>query len=296
MKSLPAAPALAVMLAVLFGAALDSAIKHLGATNGALMLSFGRYVAGSIFAAGVYALTDRRRIDADMLRFHAGRSVLIVISSTTFFYALTVMPLVEVITIGFLAPLIVPFTAFLILRERPSRESLAAALVGFAGVLVAVSGPPDAHAHPQRAMGVAAALVSVLTYAVSLTLLRVRAGKDGAPLTTLFANVLPALMLAGPALALHPVPPIVEWPWFGFAGAMGAMLWMLMAWAYARAPAANLAPLEYTALIWSAALGWILFAEVPRPQALAGGLIIAAACIGLAWTQQRAARRRASAL
>jgi drug/metabolite transporter (DMT)-like permease len=58
----------------------------------------------------------------------------------------------------------------------------------------------------------------------------------------------------------------------------------------------DLAPLEYTALIWSAALGWILFAEVPRPQALAGGLIIAAACIGLAWTQQRAARRPASAL
>jgi len=286
MSRLSAAPALAVALAVLFGALLDSTIKHLGATNGALMLSFGRYVAGSIFAACVYAATDRRRIDAGMVRFHAGRAVLIVISSTLFFYALTVMPLVEVITIGFLAPLIIPFMAFAILRERPSRASLTAAAVGFAGVLVAVSGPADPHAHPDRMAGVAAALVSVLTYAISLTLLRVRAGRDGAPLTTLFANVLPALLLAGPALALHPAPPIFEWPWFGFAGAMGAMLWMLMAWAYARAPAANLAPIEYSALIWSAALGWILFAETPRPQALAGGLIIAAACIWLAWTQR----------
>lgn len=288
LRAAPAAPMIAVSIAVALGAMLDATIKHLGTEIPALMIAFGRFFAGTFAAGAIFLFAGARRITATQWRFHAGRGVIIVVSATTFFYALTLMPLVEAIVIGFLAPLLVPFVAWLLLKERPGRDSLVAALAGFAGAALAMSGAPHADAaYPDRALGVIAALVAVVAYAVQLVLLRQRAGEDGPALTTLLANVFPALYLAVPALALHAPPPLAVWPWFAVLGMIGAGLWLFMAWGYARAPAATLAPLEYTALIWSAALGFFLFDETPRPETIAGGVVIAAACVWLAWRRQK---------
>jgi S-adenosylmethionine uptake transporter len=47
-----------------------------------------------------------------------------------------------------------------------------------------------------------------------------------------------------------------------------------MAHAYARAEAARLAPLEYTALIWAALLGYAFFGEMPTIATVAGAAFI----------------------
>lgn len=287
-RTAPAAPMVAVTIAVALGAMLDATIKHLGTDVPALMIAFGRFFAGTFAAGAIFLIAGARRITATQLRFHAARGLVIVVSATTFFYALTVMPLVEAIVIGFLAPLLVPFVAWLLLKERPGKDSLMAAIAGFAGAALAMTGaPPSAEAFPDRGLGVIAALVAVVAYAIQLVLLRQRAGEDGPALTTLLANLFPALYLAIPALALHAAPPLETVPWFALLGAIGAGLWLLMAWGYARAPAASLAPLEYTALIWSAAFGLVLFDETPRPETIAGGLVIAGACMWLAWRRQK---------
>jgi drug/metabolite transporter (DMT)-like permease len=54
---------------------------------------------------------------------------------------------------------------------------------------------------------------------------------------------------------------------------------ILMVTAYAKAPAARLAPLEYTALIWAALIGFGVFNEVPTWATLAGGALIVAAAV-----------------
>jgi drug/metabolite transporter (DMT)-like permease len=54
---------------------------------------------------------------------------------------------------------------------------------------------------------------------------------------------------------------------------------LLLAWAYARAEAQHLAPVEYTAFIWAAILGFIVFAEPVRPLTVAGAAMIVAACL-----------------
>ena len=296
LRQAPAAPTLAVALAVALGATLDAVIKHLGGSIHPVMIAFGRFAFGTLVAIGFYLATSARRIHWDQARFHAGRGLVIVVSATTFFYALSVMPLVEAITIGFLAPLIVPGMAWILLRERPPATSLPAALLGFVGVIIAIAGAPvDDAAYPDRLWGALAAFVAVIAYALQLTLLRMRAGIDGPAITTLFANLFPALYLAIPALLVAPIPPLETAPLFLVLGFLGAGLWTLMAWAYARAPAAALAPLEYSALIWSAALGFAFFDEVPRLQTIIGGIVIAGACLWLAWDEQRRARLAAAA-
>ena len=54
---------------------------------------------------------------------------------------------------------------------------------------------------------------------------------------------------------------------------------MLLSWAYARAEAQYLAPVEYTAFIWAATFGVLIFAEPVRPLTVFGAAMIVLACL-----------------
>ena len=54
---------------------------------------------------------------------------------------------------------------------------------------------------------------------------------------------------------------------------------LLLSWAYARAEASYLAATEYTAFLWAALFGWLIFDEPLSPFTLAGAAMIVAGCI-----------------
>ena len=53
---------------------------------------------------------------------------------------------------------------------------------------------------------------------------------------------------------------------------------MLFAWAYARAEAQALVPLEYSGFLWASLFGWLMFGESLRLPVMLGALLIVAAC------------------
>jgi S-adenosylmethionine uptake transporter len=212
-------------------------------------------------------------------RAHAIRGVVISVSAVTFFWSLTVLPLVEVIVISFLAPLMMPFTARLMLGERIRPRNVAAGFLGFSGVVVASLGAPAETASDIRMLGTAAVLVAAVAYSVSMTMLRGRAGKDGPEIVGLLAALIPGAIVAGPAIFTGAAPPPGDLPAFALLGLFAAGGMYCLAKAYAGAETQVLAPLEYTALLWAAAIGWLLFAEPVRPQVWVGAIVIIAACL-----------------
>ena len=55
---------------------------------------------------------------------------------------------------------------------------------------------------------------------------------------------------------------------------------LLLSWAYARAEAQILIPVEYTAFVWAAFFGWLFFAEpVTWPVLLGTALIVGGSLI-----------------
>lgn len=258
---------------------MDGVIKHLIATNEALVVVFGRYLIATLFAGAIWLRAGRPALTADVWRAHAVRGVVISVSAVTFFWSLSVLPIVEVIVISFVAPLMIPFVARLALGERIEPRNVVAGAAGFGGVLLASLGAPPEAVSDRRMLGVAAVLIAAVTYAVSMTLLRGRAGKDGTEIVGLMAALIPGCIVAGPTLATGEWPPAGDLPAFLLLGAFATGGMYFLARAYAGAQAQVLAPLEYTALIWSAAIGWFLFAEPVRLQVWVGAVIIIAACI-----------------
>ena len=111
-------PAAVLVLAIMAGACMDATIKYLSQTNPVLLVAFGRYLFGAIFSFGIYWQAGRPAISAEMWRAHGVRGFLIAACAVTFFWALSVLPLAEAVTLSFIYPLLAPFVASLLLKER----------------------------------------------------------------------------------------------------------------------------------------------------------------------------------
>ena len=171
---------------------MDAAIKFLSQTNHVLLVAFGRYLFGALFSFAIYWRGGRPPISAEMWRAHGLRGFVIAICAVTFFWALSVLPLAEAVTLSFIYPLMAPFVARVVLKERVRPQSVICALVGFAGVIVAMQGAPSEAESPQHDLGVAAVLVSAFFFSIAMVLLRERAQKDGAEIVGLMTSLVPA--------------------------------------------------------------------------------------------------------
>ena len=264
--------------------ALDASVKHLTLVYPLLLVVFGRYATGTVIALLVWWQQGRRPFTRAMVRAHLLRGVLIAVTASLFFFAITRLTLAEAITLSFTAPLMIPPLAQLCLGERMKGPVLAAGLLGFAGVLVTVQGAPAFSG--ERGPALAAILTASLTYALAAIVMRARAAADGSTLLTLSGAAIPMLLLV-PFAVGEPLPAPTSWPWFFAAGLFGNLGIQLLARAYAKVEAQVLGILEFTALPWAAMFGWLLFGEAVRPQVWAGAAIIAGACLWAARSDRR---------
>ena len=100
---------------------------------------------------------------------------------------------------------------------------------------------------------------------------------------TVSAALLLALPVVGTAL-----PPALQWPWLILAAALSTFSMLLLSWAYARAEASYLAATEYTAFLWAALFGWLVFGEHLSGFTLAGAGLIVTGCLLAARSPQAA--------
>jgi S-adenosylmethionine uptake transporter len=63
------------------------------------------------------------------------------------------------------------------------------------------------------------------------------------------------------------------------AAVLGLFSMAMLSWAYARAEASTLIPVEYTAFIWAGLFGWIVFDETVTLTTLAGTALIVVGCL-----------------
>jgi S-adenosylmethionine uptake transporter len=259
---------------------MDGFIKAMSDRLPTAQVAFLRFTFGSIFALVLVAVLRPGWPSPEVVRAHAMRSLLIVTTATSFFYALAKLPLAETIALSFISPLFVALFGALLLGERIDARVLLALAGGFAGMLLIAGGSLGAGPRSSEAMlGFAAILVSAVTYALSIVLLRQRAQRD--PMVTIlsFQNIGPALLLAAPAAATWVTPTWQELATFLGIGALAVTGHVMLISAFARAEAARLAPLHYWTLLWGVLIGFLAFGEVPTLTMLAGALLIVVATL-----------------
>lgn len=262
---------------------MDAIIKGLAARYPTFEIAFLRFAFGSLWSTLLLFVVRPGWPSKETVQAHLSRSILVVITASCFFFALGRLPLAETVALSFLSPVLMVVFGGFFLNERLDRSIVIALVAGVAGMLLIVGWRLGATTYQPGALaGVAAILVSTVTYALNIVVLRRRAQRDPALTIVWFQSTAPAVMLVIPAIAVWTPPDLADLATFAFVGGLGVAGHYLLAMAFARAEAARLAPLHYSTLVWGVLFGYLIFAEVPTAATLAGATLIAAG----AWIAQ----------
>ncbi len=277
--------ALALLCAALAAASfisMDGVIKLLSPRFDALQLSFFRFAGGSVFAIALWLYKRSPLPDRSAWRLHIVRSALLLCSLLAYFFALTQLPLVQAVTISYLAPIFVAVLAIPVLKERPAGSIWIALAAGLSGVLISVlpemranlSGAPDTHL-----LGMVSAAAAAVSFAGVMLLARRQSGIDSIWTILLVQSVLPLLLLAVPALWRWQPTRTSDIALILLTGGLGTLGLLCLTYAFTRLEASRVAPLEYSGLVWATLLGYLLFGELPTPTTLASAALIVSGCL-----------------
>jgi drug/metabolite transporter (DMT)-like permease len=258
---------------------MDAVMKHLALALGAYNALLWRTMAGAIFGGLVFVAMRSPWPARHVLRIHLIRGSVGTLMAILFFWGLARVPLAQGVALAFVAPLIALYLAAIILEERIERRAVAASALGFAGVLVILTSQARAELGSEALRGSIVILCSAALYAWNIILMRQQA-QVARPVEIAFftsAIMTSGFLIAAPFLAV--APPVVELPAIAGAALLAFASLILLSWAYARAEAQYLAPVEYTAFIWAATFGLLVFGEPVRPLTIAGAGMIVVGCI-----------------
>lgn len=286
-------PILAALVGIALYSAMDAVMKSASIAIGAYSAYLLRCAIGFAIIAPVWWWRGGKMPERAVLRVHLIRGVVVAFMGWTFFASLVRLPLAEAIAISFVAPLIALYLSAILLGEQIERRAVMAALLGLGGVIVIVGDRLGSRTMTEEAAtGLALIGVSALLYAWNLVLQRQQALVAGPAEVSTFQNgVVTLVLLAG-------APFLMVWPegraWFeigaGAVLAVGAALFF--AWAYARAQAQQLVPIEYTGFLWASLFGWLYFGEGVSGATIVGALLIVIGC----WIATRRRRPEQTAL
>jgi drug/metabolite transporter (DMT)-like permease len=269
--------------------AMTSLIKLLGSDYDAALQTFYRSAAGLVILLPMILKDVKgafRTTRLGILLFRSGAGTVAMILS---FYAFQKLPLAEANALSFTRTLWLVPLAFFILRESLGAWRIGAALVGFAGVCVMLA-PGFGDGGHGFGLAQLAALGSAGLFAMTITGMKVMT-RDHTPFTLLvYAAVL------GVAFAIPPAMFVWAWPtWPDFLllclmGILGTITQACYIKGMQIGDAAAMAPIDYTRLVFTAFVGFVVFAEVPTWTTLLGAAIVVASTLVITWREQRAGK------
>ncbi len=254
-------------------AIMDTCAKFLGEGYAVSQIVLVRNAIGAlaVFAyvvfsgAGLASLKPRR---PGLLTL---RSLLNIAAAFLFFTGLRYLPLADAFAVVFAAPLFITALSVPVLGEHVGLRRWAAVIVGFLGVLVVVQ-PGTASFRIEALLPLSAALAYALSMLVGRKLTRDLSTAAimfwpsvGAVLVTLF--MMPAQWQT---------PGLPDSGVFLLMGTIGTLGMSLITQGYRHAPAAVIAPFDYTVLFWGVIFGWTIWGDIPASNVWAGAAILVA--------------------
>lgn len=275
----------AMLVAIAFFAVMDAQLKLLAGHYGPMQVAFLRGVTSLPFVLLPVLLRGRlARLRPVNVRLHLLRGVLSVVMLGSFIFAVRESSLATTYSIFMCAPLVVAALSAPMLGERVAGAQWGAIGVGLAGVLLMIAPRGGGE---WVSLGALAAVVAVATYSLSVVTLRLLSRTDTTESMVFWFSVL--LSVGAGLLSIPHWAPLQlgHWPLFVGVGVTGALGQHFITEAFRHAPAAVVAPFEYTALLWGVALDLVIWRVLPGAVTIGGGAIVIGAGLYLLARERR---------
>jgi drug/metabolite transporter (DMT)-like permease len=279
-KNNPIIPFAVACLGIAVFSSMDGFMKGLSIAIGAYNAMLWRLLVSIPIAGAVFLFRREELPSRSALRLHLLRGTIAAFMATTFFWGLARLPMAEAIALSFVAPIITLYLAAVMLKEEIGKNAFAASFLGLAGMAVILWGRLGVEDYDEQAIwGAGSVFVSALLYAYNLILQRQQAQVATPVEITLFQNLVAGsvLLMAAPAFAVFPAA--THWQAILISAVTAMIALLLLSWAYARAEAQLLVTVEYTAFIWAAIFGWIMYREPVTGPTIFGAILIITGCL-----------------
>ena len=211
------------------------------------------------------------------------RGVLLVGSTTFFYFALRYLPLAEAAAITFVGPVLTALLSGPRLGDKVTRRQWIAVTLGFAGVWIIMR--PGGGV---LSLAAVFPLATAILFSMYQIVTRKLSGREH-PYTSLFYTALVGGAITSFAVPLHWITPTLSQAGFvvciGFLGGFGHLLLIR---AMEHTSPSTLAPFVYSQLIWSTLLAYLAFGDFPEPMTLFGMLVVVASgMLAVNWKHMR---------
>ena len=189
-----------------------------------------------------------------------------------FYTGLSSLPLTLALCVFFLVPVMIALMSIPLLDEKPTWRQMAALLAGFGGVVI-ITNPFSAVAATDLT-AVGWILAAVLLWAFTAVTTR-KLQPSMTVAGSLFYTTAGFLIISGGLQwFLWRTPTAAELAGMLLIGIVSAGAQSCLLIAYRTARSAVVATSEYTALVWAALLGWLIWDEQLTPRDLTGAFFI----------------------
>jgi drug/metabolite transporter (DMT)-like permease len=202
---------------------------------------------------------------------HIARNLIHYASQLGWFFALTLIPLGQVVAIEFTMPIWTAILAASFLGERTTVWKIAAIVFSLIGVIVIVR-PATGEINPGQLIALAAAVGFGISIAVVKSLTRTEQ-----TLAIIFW-MLVVQSAAGffPSLYVWTWPPAYAWGWVIVIAFCGTFSHYCMARAMLYADATAVIPMDFLRVPLTATMGWLVYSERPDTFTVLGAALILA--------------------
>ena len=211
-----------------------------------------------------------------------GRSTILLIGTTLFFFGLSYMPVADTLALFFISPLVATLLSALLLKERVGPRRLGAVLVGFIGALIILNPGFGVFRWPALFP-----IASGLCYGFYAIATRKLAGSAPPLVTAGFTALVGAVVMSASAPLYWVTPTLAQFGIMiviGFIAALGHYLVIL---AYERAEASLLAAFAYYEIVMAVIVGFVMFGDFPDTRTWVGIAVLAASGIYISMRERR---------
>lgn len=249
----------------------DAGIKWLSAEIAVLQILFLRSLFGLVLLAASTGFSGERislKVSRPWLLL--ARSGINILSWILFFTSLKYLPLATAVALFFSFPLFLAIISVPLLGESVGVRRISAIVVGFVGVLL-ITNPAAGLSMPSLMM-----LGAALGWAIVASLTRILGEKENTTTLLFYTLVGFALLLALPQFWLWRSLELDAYLMILGVAFVGVIAQFSVTKAYAIASPSLIAPFEYTALIWSAIIGYLVWGDIADIYAITGAFLIIA--------------------
>jgi len=215
------------------------------------------------------------------------RALLLFGSVTCAFLAFSMLPLIDVYVLIFLSPIIISILSIYYLGEKVFLFRWFAIIIGLVGVLIVLR-PSIETLTLGHLFGFLAAICSSSAAIIS----RKIAATESAAALMLFP-MLTTILITGCILPFVYVPmPLADLGVMFLIGGLGLTGQLFNLFAYKTAPAAFVAPMQYSQIIWAVIFGSLFFNEVADKWEVIGSIITVLSGVMIVWREVVASKVR----